>query len=287
VSFSFSVATAAPPPLADIVDHLGDGDLRFEEDELARAAKPWPPGCVHLYRPGISTRPVEVCHRQGAVTVRLLACSAHEDYALGVSFARVTAELAGAPVRPEDAGGEVAAGELEQRYGPAWAAGELESGARVLAKVVRERGLVTVRGPVRDFHVGARLLAELQDGPAAAFPERLLAAMRRTQYVDPERYYEASPVEVDADDGAGRLQVVVWTPSATGYLFSPVDYVFLMTREKDGGEMVVVPFAAVPEIAGERCVFLDERQLLVEPVSEQDWPVLAARAERHRTELSR
>jgi hypothetical protein len=200
---------------------------------------------------------------------------------------RATAELAGASVRPQDAG-ELAAGELDERYGAAWAAHQVRAAAALMARVVRERGLVTVRGPVRDFHLGARLLTELETGedgePGEAFAERLLDAMLRTQYVDPERYYEASPIRVDS---GGGLRVAVWTPSRIGHLFTPVDYVFLMAREQDGGggDMLVVPFGAVPEIAGDRCAFLDERQLLVEPVSEGDWAVLGQRAERHRTEL--
>jgi hypothetical protein len=286
VSFTFSVATVSPPPLASIVDRLG-GDLRFEEEEeVAGGAEAWPPMCVHLYTPGISTRGVELCHAGDAVKVRLLACSAPEDYELGLRLVRVLAELAGAPVRPDDAG-ELAAGELDGRYGAEWAAGQIASAAGALAALVRERGQVTMRGPVREFHVGRRLLAELDEQDGEKFPERLLDAFRRSQYVDPERYYEANPVEVAASDGRRTLEVVVWAPSSIGYLFSPVDYVFLMAREQDGGDMLVVPFDAVPEIAGDRCVFLDERQLLVEPVGEEEWSGLSERAESHRVELHR
>ncbi len=292
MSFSFSVATATPPPLASIVDRIGDKDLRFEEgEEVGATVGGWPPMCVHLYRPGVSTRGVEVWLRDGAVNVRLLACASPEDYELGLRFVRATAELAGTAVRPQDAG-ELAVGELDGRYGADWAARQVRSAARLVAQVARERGRVTVRGPVRDFYLGERLLGELsgsppEDGGSAEelFAERLLGAIRRTQYVDPERYYEASEIEVDAGGGSGAVRVAVWTPSSIGHLFTPADYVFLTAREKDGGEMLVVPFAAVPEIAGDRCAFLDEVQLLVEPVSEKDWPLLAERAEEHGTEL--
>jgi hypothetical protein len=285
VSFTFSVATASPPPLASISDRLG-GDLRFEEDEAAGGATAWPPMCVHLYQPGVSTRSVELCHTGDAVKVRLLACSAPEDYELGLRVVQVVAELAGARVRPEDAG-ELAAGELDGRYGSEWAAGQVSASVGMLAALVRKRGPVAMRGPVREFHVGRRLLAELEDGDDGKLAARLLDAFRRSQYVDPERYYEANPIEVAAADGRRTLEVVVWAPSSIGYLFSPVDYVFLMAREQDGGDMLVVPFDAVPEIAGDRCIFLDERQLLVEPVGEQEWSGLSERAEPHRVELHR
>jgi hypothetical protein len=309
VSFSFSVATATPPPLASIVDRIGDKDLRFEEgEEVGATGGAWPPMCVHLFLPGVSTRGVEVCHQHGAVNVRLLACSSPEDYELGLRFVRATAELAGAGVRPEDSD-ELAVAELDGRYGADWAARQVRSATRLVAQVARERGQVTIRGPVRDFYLGERLLAELSDSPPEdqggsgglkersgsppedrapedeLFAERLLGAIRRTQYVDPERYYEASEIEVDAGGGAGAVRVAVWTPSSIGHLFTPVDFVFLTAREKDGGEMLVVPFGTVPEIAGDRCAFLDELQLLVEPVSERDWPVLGERAEKHGTEL--
>ena len=283
MSFTFSVATASPPPLASIVGRLGGG-FRFEEHQVADGAQPWPPMCVHLYRPGVSTRSVELCHAGGAVKVRLLACSAPEDYELGLRLVRVVAELAGAPIRPED-GDEISAHDLHDRYGAEWIAGQVSAGAGTLAALALERGLVTMRGPVRDFHVGKRLLDELRDGSARRFAERLLAAFRRSQYVDPERYYEAYPIEVAAADGTRTLEVVMWAPSSIGYLFSPVDYVFLMAREQDGGDMLVVTFDAVPEIAGDRCTFLDERQLLVEPVGEQEWSELSDRAEKYRVEL--
>jgi hypothetical protein len=283
VSFTFSVATASPPPLASIVGRLGGG-LRFEEDLPAGGAGPWPPMCVHLYRPGVSARSVELCHAGGAVKVRLLACSAPEDYQLGLGLVGVVAELAGAPVRPEG-GDEVAAHELRDRYGPAWVAAQVAAGAGILAAFVLERGLVTMRGPVRDFHVGKRLLDELRDGSARLPAERLLAAFRRSQYVDPERYYEAHPIEVAAADGTRALAVAMWAPSSIGYLFSPVDYVFLMAREQDGGDMLAVTFDAVPAIAGAHCAFLDERQLLVEPVGEHEWSELSERAEKYRVEL--
>jgi hypothetical protein len=285
VSFTFSVATASPPPLASIVGRLGGG-LRCEEDLPAGGAVPWPPMCVHLYTPGASTRSVEVCYARGAVKVRLLACSAPEDYHLGLGLVRVAAELAGAPIRPHD-GDEIAAIELRDRYGAEWVADQVSAGAGVLTALALEHGEVTMRGPVRDFYVGKRLLDELRDGSASRFTERLLAAFRRTQYVDPERYYQAHPIEVAAADGTRTLRVAMWAPSSIGYLFSPVDYVFLMAPEQDGGDMLAVRYDAVPEIAGDRCAFLDERQLLVEPVGEREWPDLSERAEKYRVELPR
>lgn len=287
MSFSFSVATATPPPPVSILDRLDDSDLRFEEEDEVGDA--WPARCLHLYRPGVSTRGVEVCHQRGAVTVRLLACSAPEDHELGLRFVRATAELAGARVQPQDAE-EIAVADLDGRYGAEWAARQVRSAARVVAHAARERGLVTIRGPVREFHVGKRLLGELEpevgtQNADKVLAERLLGAIRRTQYVDPERYYEAGAIEVEAGGGRGGLQMAVWTPSSIGHLFTPVDYIFLMAKEQDGGEVLVVPFDAVPEIAADRCAFLDEDQLLVEPVGERDWPALSERAERYRIEL--
>jgi hypothetical protein len=145
VSFTFSVATASPPPLASIVGRLGGG-LRCEEDLPAGGTVPWPPMCVHLYTPGASTRSVEVCYARGAVKVRLLACSAPEDYHLGLRLVRVAAELAGAPIRPHD-GDEIAAIELRDRYGAEWVADQVSAGAGVLTALALEHGEVTMRLP--------------------------------------------------------------------------------------------------------------------------------------------
>ena len=54
-----------------------------------------------------------------------------------------------------------------------------------------------------------------------------------------------------------------------------VDYVALRVTE---GEIVMIPFAAVAEVAGPHGTLLDECQLLVRAVSDEDWKVVIARA---------
>jgi hypothetical protein len=43
----------------------------------------------------------------------------------------------------------------------------------------------------------------------------------------------------------------------------------------------MVPYRALPEIAGDRVTFLDEVQTLVEPFDDYEWPELLERARRH------
>jgi len=54
-----------------------------------------------------------------------------------------------------------------------------------------------------------------------------------------------------------------------------VDYVALRVAE---GEIVMVPFGAVAELAGTRGTLLDECQLLVRAMGDDDWAELVARA---------
>ena len=126
------------------------------------------------------------------------------------------------------------------------------------------------------------LLRELQAaGPPEALPERMLQAIRRVQYVDPEQYDPAGVLEAAAggEKGGRPFRFAVWGPGKS-YLLPAVDQL-LVDADGKQTDVFLIPYQALPEIAGERCSWLDEKQTLVQAFAEREWPALVERARRH------
>lgn len=271
MSFEFTVPAAGPPSvaLAALLRTAG-GDLAVLDGEGE-----WPPGVRQVYRPGVSTRCVEVSADDSGVGVRVLVCSSPEDYALAVALAQAAAWLVDAgEVVPED-GEPVRRAELPERYGRPWAMAEIRSGATVLARVVEEHAgkTVSLSGPNRSFEIGPRLLDELRAaGAADGFADRLVAAMRRTQW--PGDCFIASVLEVRDRAGTGATRVAVLSPNSRT-LLPAVDLVAL---HDPAGAETLVPADAVIDLLGQHAAYLDERRLLVQAVPVDEWQALLQRA---------
>ena len=119
-------------------------------------------------------------------------------------------------------------------------------------------------GPNRACYIGERLLAELEAaGPPDTLSDRVLATMRRVQWDVPAGFRDAgvfvSGRAGDGDRPERETRFAIWLP-AENLILPRVDYVALRVTE---GEIVMVPFAAVAELAGPHGTLLDECQLLV------------------------
>jgi hypothetical protein len=275
MSFTFSVPTAPGVGLADVLAAGGPGVQSTEEVPPSG----WPGGYVHVWLPGVSTRGVELSSERGELDVRLLTCSAREEYELGVALAGAAARLSGTRVSSED-GWELSADELTGQFGPPWAAEQAEGGPGIAILLAGERGPLSMSGPVRAFHVGARLAGELAAaGPPDELPARFLATMRRTQWPG-ERYYAASTFQLSGKTSGATVTFAVWSAIAT--VIGDVELVML-----HGGDEAPVPLprAALPAVAGRYGAWLDEVQLLLEDVPADDWPSVLAAAAPHRASL--
>lgn len=259
------------------------GVLRAVGDDLdtLEAGDPWPPGLRHVFRRGVSTRCVELAADERQLGVRVLTCSSPEDYALALGLVRAVAALAGvSPVVP-DGDHPVAVGDLAGRYGEDWARDQIASGANVVARLVDEQPgrTVTLDGPNRPFHVGGRLLGDLRaSGAPEGVPDRLVAAMRRTQW--PAECYAASVMDVGSRSGGPATRIAVLT-AGSRTLLPWVDVVAL----HDASGLVYVPAEVVPVLLPRHAAYLDEHHLLVEPVGPDAWAAVLIQAAAHATDL--
>jgi hypothetical protein len=276
LSFTFTVSAPTPPPAPALLEQLAP-DLRVRDGE--EAVTEWPERLLFLHREEISTRAVELSWEDGELSVRTMSGSAPEDYALARALVRRAAELTGGEIHPEGHAEPIAPEDLDREFGEAWVRGMIDSAVRVSFSLARDRGPIALPGPVRDFWLGPRLAAELESsGSPRWLADRLLAAVRRVQYLDAERYHSSALFRFEQRDGA-RRSLTVWLPAAACVL-TWADYVALPEGGDGDGEVLLIPYDAVAGLAGEHCWLLDERQLVVEPVDLEDWPTLRRRARR-------
>jgi len=209
--------------------------------------------------------------------VVLRALPSPEDCDLALGVVEAAARLAGVPTVEADYFGTIDVGELRKLHTSDWMHEQAESGTRILAEMIREgRGPMSMPGPNRSCYVGTRLLAELEAaGPRETLSQRVLATMRRVQWEVPPGFRDEGVFESGKDEALGReVRLAVWIPDEN-LVIPRVDYVALRVTK---GEVVMVPFAAMPELAGPHGTLLDECQLLVRAMSTAAWEATIARA---------
>jgi hypothetical protein len=237
----------------------------------------WPDGTLHIHRAGISTRATEITYEDHAFQVRILFLASPEDHELAFRVVEQLSALTGAQVEPED--GEVFPAErLRDIYDTAWLTRVTESQADFLDRLVKREGhTLTLGGPVRQFHIGPRLYAQLvAAGPETEFQYRVLEAIRRVEYRDLSGYTQAAVMAVDQS-----MTLSVWSPDTATH-FVGVDYLVLSPNNRPDG-IFRIPYAALPQLADVQFAWLDEKQCLVEPVPSRDWPKVLRAAERFST----
>ena len=262
-------------------DPLSLADLRREvglEVEALDGLDPERPigGLVKVYLPKRSSRSVELEIEPVQANVRILSASTLDDHDLAIRLAKAVAEHRGAAVVAPEGGDPVPLAELGARYGPAWAADEVESAGRTVATMIdRYPGrLISLDGPVRRFEAGPGLLARLSAaGPRETLGARLVEAIRASQWLPPHR--EASLLEVSRDhEGLPPARLAVLSPGGRT-LLPGVDAI---VPWDPSGPMRYVRPTDLAQLLGDRAHFVDERRLVVEPVPEAEWAELISAA---------
>jgi hypothetical protein len=285
MSYLLTLAVASPPSRDALVEALALSDLQV----TAREGGDWD-GVVHLARVGLSTRSTELSWKEGRFEVRVLSLAAPEDGALAVRAVEVAAELTGQSEVETELHGTIPVADLGRTHDARWLESLAESCARTVATLVREgRGPIEIPGPMRSFYFGPRSLARLA-GPVETLHHRLLAALRRVQWLEPQ-HPAASRFVARKSDGRGEFSFAAWMGRP---LFLPaVDRVLIdvgmggkrgTSSGMDSGisrEVFLVPAEVVPELAGAHFMPLDERQGTIDGYTEAAWAALVAAARHH------
>ena len=287
MSFSFRLRARKVPTYAELRALIDMPDVVCEEEQPEKF------DCVHLFRPLVSTRSVELSWARSwlpfskdMLEVRILVNACAEDFALAMQIITRVATSLDVPIEcPE--GEAMSIAECRDRFGETWAAESIEATANALARVAAmdTMGEVTVPGPRRAFYVGPSVLKRLQ-ASTPGFHDRLISCMRRLQWIDGWVDDSATEDEAkEATDGCyaaskmlvgGSFVLSVWVPNKE-ILLTPVDYVTIQSDAHPDG-LIIVPWSALPDLAGALAEPLDEKHLLLKRASDAEWTALVEKA---------
>ena len=228
MSFSFYMETAQSPDFQNTIAAVSV-PLECEEAEydFYPQSGPFPEETFfHFYIFGVSTRAIEVGYSNGAMQVRIMTCSCREDFDVAFELVREIARSCNASIQPEDRDGSISVAEFDATYDDAWVDDMVKSGATFLPAMIREREMaspLTLPGPVRDFHIGDRLLGEIE-AEGGDFADALFKRIRETRYVDPDQYFfHANQMAIQAEGSDVQKIIAAWGPGVD-YIFPRVDY---------------------------------------------------------------
>lgn len=269
MSFSFYMKTPSAPDFFETVD-AASSDLDCEEfdyDFYPHDGGPFPQETFfHFYIHGVSTRSLEMGYDdRGYFQVRIMTCSCAEEYEAAFEIVKQVAKKYAVKIEPEDRD-PISLSEFDTQFDDAWVAEMVTSGATFLPAMIKDEAMaspLTLPGPVRDFHIGPRLLKELEADPRD-FTEALFDCIRRTRYVDPEEYwYHANQMAISAPDSEHQSTIAAWGPGVD-YIFPKVDYFAFIDEDT-----FLVPWEIVLEKV--EVEYLDECQFKAKAIPDAAW----------------
>jgi hypothetical protein len=274
MSHSFYVPSGAWPPTSDFPACLDSPGVRCVEETPER-----PKGIYHVYQEGVSTRSIELDWSGDNLRVRIMSCSSPAEYELALRIVEYAGRRGTGKVASEDAAGEFPLDTLRVKYDARWVDHQVTGCIKCVAAIVEEqRKTVQLLGPNRWAYVGPKMIRELRQHPPEEFTTRIVDLLRRVQYCNlrgQTHYYEANTLAFRGPDGK-EFTCATWG-SETPYLFPKVEK-FALQGDPFSAPPVLVSADALPHLAGDRLSWLDECQSLVEPVPQDEWGALLARA---------
>ncbi|MFL5318165.1 MAG: hypothetical protein ACJ790_00815 [Myxococcaceae bacterium] len=270
-SFRFKMPNASWRELLARIQKQLPADLRVSVEKPELGSKNKAPSALIIFRDRLSTRGVELLESEDRLTLRIPAFPSREDVTLGLHVAQLAAEELGGEVETIDgvlAAKDLFADKIAEPIGRAQS-GDLAA----LNAAVTKGETQQFMGAVRPFFIGPRLYEELRSNTAQeGMMERVVRAFHTTQWIHLKGFQSATILGLRK--GATDFTASAWSPGP-GHLFAPVDIVLV----KAPGQPLRLPWAGLQPAAQERFRFLDEKQVLVLPITEAEWPEIISRAE--------
>ena len=226
-------------------------------------------GLSRVYRPGLSTRAIEVSRSAEELSVRILVCSAPEDHELALALTGTAAALAGVAEVETEQDGPMPPGELLDAFDRAWIEQEIAFGASAVLRIAEEQPgrVANLAGPVRPTLIGPRVAAEIRTQWPGGVAAGLVAVMRRTQWPGDAR--TSSVFAVSDGDRVVNLAVLA---GGSRTILPDVHGIAI----PNAGEQLYLTPDSVVDLLPDHARFLDERQVLVEPVEPDRWAAFLA-----------
>lgn len=239
-------------------------------------------GAIHFFRPGISCRPIEVLYEDGRTCFRIPYPASVEDLSFAFDLIRGAAQRSHVPITDET-GEPYDLNHFDAKFGsPVWIKARSQWGLDVLLTQATQAfaedeniGSVAFEGPIRPFHMGARIINELLEGGNRLPADRLFAMIRKSQYEFTEftdcRVYNFTHKET------GRQFTLAIIGPGVDYIIPDVTYVAL-PLETSGTNAIHVPQTALAVLAPEKVEWIDEVQYAFRAVDDDMWNSFVERA---------
>jgi hypothetical protein len=239
-------------------------------------------GVIHFFRPGISCRPIEVQYEDGRTCFRIPYPSSADDLSFAFDLIRGAAQRYESAITDET-GEAYEIPHFDAKFGSAgWIKARSQWGLDVLLTQATQAfaedeniGCVAFEGPVRPFHLGARIITELLEGGNRLPADKLFAMIRKSQYEFSEftdcRVYSFTHKETDR-----QFTLAIIGPGVD-YIIPDVNYVAL-PLETTGQNAIHIPQTALPILAPEKVDWIDELQFGFRAVDDETWPSFVERA---------
>lgn len=245
-------------------------DIRVTVEEPEKGSKLKTPKTIVVFREKLSTRGVELLEGEDSITARIPAFAPREDLTLGLQTVQLAAEQLGVDVETIDGTFKPADVFSEKLAEPIARAQSGDISA--LNAAITKGGTQTIPGATRSFFIGPRVYEELRASTAhRGLWESVVAKFREVQWAHLRGYEQ--PTLLGLRKGTTEFTASFWVPDKPA-LFQPVDVLLL----KAVGAPVRLPWAGLPSVAQDRLHLLDEKQVLVDAFTEEEWPSVIERA---------
>jgi hypothetical protein len=239
-------------------------------------------GKVHIFRPGISCRPIEVQHEDGVTCFRIPYPSSAEDYAFAFDVIRSQAQRTESLIT-DDTGDTYEVPHFDAKFASeGWIKARSQWGLDVLLTQATQAfaeddniGCVAFEGPIRPFHLGARIITELLHGGNRLPADELFAMIRKSQYEFSE-FSECRVYSFKHKESGTEFTLAIIGPDGN-YIIPDVTYVALPI-ESTGTNAVHIPQSALPLIAPDKIEWIDELQFAFRAVDDEHWNELVSKA---------
>ncbi len=232
-------------------------------------------GVRHFFIPNLSCRGSEVAAEEDGYSVRILACSAPEEYELAFTLVETIAKLTNGKISGE-CGSSVTVEQLRSKFDSEWINNDLDgsfAAVKSAAAGLTKGEYLSLSGAVRPFYVGPRMFEEFRKlGSEESLRNEFFEKFRAIQYIDPELYYIPS-IKVFPQSSK---ELIIWGPGCQSFI--PAVQVFALVSLEDEVPPLFVGSDCLQELAGEKISWLDEKQALVSSVDESDWPDFLSKA---------
>jgi len=247
-----------------------------ENDE--QSAELWRSGdYIHLYVVGSSTRSTgaRFDSERRSVEFVLPMLASPEDYSFSLQLADAIAAR-GERVRVD--GKEIPEDELSE-FAADLAHKQLAFDVEMVAEKISERKTVMICAPCRVCYLGPNCWSRFSRSERTDTISEVIKLLRRAQNIEDEGYSPVPAVVVFTKGWKDKVTVLASLKPGQKTALPAIETVEL---RGEGGRTVWLSPATLCERLGPSCEFLDERQLLVQAISPDQWTELVQPVSRWR-----